>query len=630
MNDVLAQSTVFIEELLTQPMVLLIVIPLIAGVLCCCIPNKWGMVSAAIATLTGIYTLFLVWPLFKAGEQIYQYSNWLFFRLDGSNSFILLATVVFGVLIVVYSLGYTKGSSFQSKYYMYILWTIGASCGALLASEFILLLIFWGFLGITLYQLTGISGPDAAGAAKKTFIIIGGSDSILIMGVALLWLIRHTTQMHGAPVELTGPLSYTAFFCFVIAAFAKAGAMPFHSWVPDCGEKAPASVAAFLPASLDKLLGIYFLIRIIGIFKMNGITSGILAFIGAATILLAVMMALVQHDLKRLLSYHAVSQVGYMILGISTGTPIGLAGGMFHMLNNALYKSCLFLCAGSIEKRIGTTDMDKLGGLVKTMPLTFFACLICSLSIAGIPPLNGFASKWMIYQGLIEASKSGNILWILWLTAAMLGSALTLASFSKLLHAAFLRKPSPEVTAAKPREVEFTMLVPMLLLTLSCIVFGIRYIVPLNQFIIPALSSPLSFSGKWFVGSATLMLFVALIAGFLFYLLGTAKKPRECKTYIGGEYIDEVYIADTAMNPTRDVEVTGVDFYQTVRDMNPFKTLYSWAEKKAFDLYDVGIGIIFYFVEALRKAHNGVLPRYLTWFLAGLILISALLTWRVG
>ncbi len=625
MNELIAQSNLLLNDLSVQPMVLLIAVPLLAGIICRCIPSKGGIVAAIVAFLTGIYTLLLAWPLFNSGTGTFSYRNWLSLKLDGINSFILLATAVFSLLILIYSFGYMKGKDRQNQYYAYILWTIGASCGALLASEFILLLVFWGILGVTLYLLTGIAGPDASAAAKKTAIVIGGSDSILILGIALLWFIRHTTHMQGTPVEFNGPLSYIAFFCLAIAAFAKAGAMPFHSWLPDCGEKAPASVAAFLPASLDKLLGIYLLFRTVTLFKMSVAANTTLAFIGAATIICAVMMAVVQHDLKRLLSYHAVSQVGYMVLGISTGTALGLAGGLFHMLNNAMYKSCLFLCAGSIEKQTGTSDLDKLGGLAKTMPVTLFSCIIASMSISGIPPLNGFASKWMIYQGIIESGRGGGVLWVIWLTAAMLGSALTLASFMKLLHAAFFRAPSPEVVSAKPREVGFSMWAPMVFLAVMCIAFGLRYMFPLTQFIFPALDVPVSFTGKWFAGAATVMLLGALFSGLLYYILGTAKKPRECRTYIGGEYIEEAYISNAVKGAARDVEVTGVDFYQTIRDMTPFKQIYTIAEWKLFDLYEVGKNVSFFVSRAFQFLHTGVLRHYVTWYVLGLVILLWLL-----
>ena len=178
----------------------------------------------------------------------------------------------------------------------------------------------------------------------------------------------------------------------------------------------------------------------------------VLMFFGAITVVGAVIMALVQHNLKRLMSFHAVSQVGYMVMGIASGTLVGLAGGLFHMLNHAIYKSCLFLVAGVVEKEAGSVDLDRLGGLAKRLPLTFIACLIASLSISGIPPFNGFASKWMIYQGLIESgANSSNMTWVLWLAAAMLGSVLTLASFVKVLHAVFLCKPSPQVRSTPIR-----------------------------------------------------------------------------------------------------------------------------------------------------------------------------------
>ena len=165
--------------------------------------------------------------------------------------------------------------------------------------------------------------------------------------------------------------------------------------------------------------------------------------IGVITIISAVMMALVQHNYKQLLGFHAVSQVGYMILGFGLGSAIGVAAGLFHMINNAIYKSGLFLSAGCIEYRTGKENIDDLGGLSKAMPVTFVASLIFAMSISGVPPFNGFASKWMIYQGIIDfgiGSDLPNKLWILWLGLAVLGSALTLASFIKFIGGIFLSR----------------------------------------------------------------------------------------------------------------------------------------------------------------------------------------------
>ncbi len=620
------------NDILTNRFILPIVFPIAAGILCFILPRILDKVSAFIALVASVLTIYLVWPLFTAGTEVFEYGMWLNLRVDALSGFVLLATTIFGFLIALYSIGYMNGKERLNEYYAYLLWTIGISCGAILANEFVLLLTFWGFLGLTLYLMIGIAGPDASGAAKKSFIIIGGSDCILMLGIGIVWLMSGSTRMDIEPIAFNGTLSYIAFIFLAIAALAKAGAMPFHSWVPDCGEKAPASVAAFLPASLDKLLGIYLLARVAtGIFKMNPAMNMLLVIVGAVTIIFAVMMALVQHNMKRLLSYHAVSQVGYMVLAIGTGIPIGIAGGLFHMINNVIYKSCLFLCAGAVEHKTGTSDLDKLGGLAKTMPVTFITCLVAALSISGIPPLNGFFSKWMVYQGIVEMGKNGGNLWIIWLAAAMFGSALTLASFVKVLHATFLCKASSELKEKKISETNFTMWVPMLVLAIVCIAFGVfAFRLPLKYLIFPAIGNYVEFTGTWWAGPATAMLLSAFVIGFIIYLITTIGKARECDTYIGGELLSKTYIKDTDIGKEKDIEVTGVDFYCTVQDMMPFKTIYKMAENKFFDIYDMGIKFIFCFVEELRKAHSGLLPTYLTWVIVGLIGIIAVLIGGVG
>ena len=349
--------------------------------------------------------------------------------------------------------------------------------------------------------------------------------------------------MDAIHIALTTPTAVVAYLCFAAAAFAKAGAMPFHTWIPDTAEDAPASVTAFLPAALDKLLGIYLLARIsLDLFQMNAAMNIFLMAIGSLTIVCAVMMALVQHDLKRLLGYHAVSQVGYMVLGIGTGNPIGIAGGLFHMLNNAIYKSCLFLSAGAVEKKTGTTDLDKLGGLSKTMPVVYMTFLIASLAISGVPPLNGFASKWMIYLGIIETGRQGSHLWILWLMAAMFGSALTLASFMKLVHAVFLGQPScRSLIDARTKQNAYDHGVadcsigrPLCALRRFCQANSFR------AFCLPSLKQHVIFWGTWSAGVATVLIVLGLLVGFVIYLLGMAGKTRVTAPFVGGETLRNI------------------------------------------------------------------------------------------
>ena len=589
----------------------LIIIPFIVGLFCLLIPKKLSKLRDLLAIGGSLATFYFVIVIFRKPVEWY-YNNLLLLKVDNLSGFILLAIGLFGILIVLYSLKFMAGKERLNEYYTYLLWTIGGACGAILANNLILLLVFWGFLGLTLYLLIGIGGPEASSAAKKTLIIVGGSDCLMILGIGIVWLLSGSFQMDNISVYLTGPLPTIAFISLAIASFAKAGAMPMHTWIPDCAERAPIPVTAFLPASLDKLLGIYLLARIaVDIFVMNKAMSTLLLIVGAVTIIAAVMMALIQHDLKRLLSYHAVSQVGYMVLGIGTGNPIGIAGGIFHMLNHAIYKGCLFLTGGGVEHRAQTTNLDRLGGLAKLMPITFITCLIAALSISGVPPFNGFVSKWMVYQGVIELGKGGDKFWIIWLVAAMFGSALTLASFMKLIHSVFLGSPSPTAPrpARKRNEVSFAMWMPMAVLAGLCVIFGVfAYRVPLKNFIFPAVPG-VSFPGFWSPGLATLLIIIGIILGVIIYWSGNIKGLRTDTAYVGGEIIPQ------------DSRVTGVDFYDTIKDLGTLKGIYKEAEKKLFDIYDQGMKFIFFFIRGLRKIHSGVLPTYLSWCLSGMLIL---------
>jgi NADH:ubiquinone oxidoreductase subunit 5 (subunit L)/multisubunit Na+/H+ antiporter MnhA subunit len=244
------------------------------------------------------------------------------------------------------------------------------------------------------------------------------------------------------------------------------------------------------------------------------------------------------------------------------------------------------------------------------------------MAISGIPPLNGFASKWMVYQGIVETGKAGGHLWIVWLAAAMLGSALTLASFVKVLHAGFLRKASPEVARKPVREVGFSMWAPTTVLAALCVLFGVFvHRLPLAHLIGPAVGDGILFTGDWWAGPATVMLLVGIIAGFVIYFITSASKVRVCDTYVGGEVLSETYITDVGRGGGRDVEVTGVDFYASIKAMPLIRTMYKGAEKKLFDIYDVVRETMFYFVKVLRSMHAGLLPMYLTWLVLGLLII---------
>jgi NADH-quinone oxidoreductase subunit L len=438
------------------------------------------------------------------------------------------------------------------------------------------------------------------------------------VGVALTGRLAGTLAISQINLPLGG-LASVAFILLMIGAISKAGAMPFHSWIPDAAIDAPLPFMALVPAAFEKLLGIYFLSRLcLDMFVLNAASwlSTLLMIIGALTILLAVMMALIQKDYKRLLSYHAISQVGYMILGIGTAVPAGIVGGLFHMINNALYKSGLFLSAGAVEKQAGTTNLEELGGLAKKMPWTFACFLITAVSISGVPPFNGFFSKELVCEGAMERG-------VIFYLAAILGAFFTAASFLKLGHAAFLGKLNAKNRNVK--EVSWVMLFPMLVIAFFCILFGIFNWLPLAKLIQPALSAT-QLQGHDFSGLPKNMILVVvtlivLIGALLNHLFGVKRTASAVKA------VDHIHYAPL------------------------LSTIYAKAEKRFFDPYDIGMNIAaglakvaywcdravdwlynvfivsltFSFTRIIRRAHSGNYAVYLIWSLVGLLMVVAFL-----
>ncbi len=602
-------------------------ISLVAGVVFLFFPRKLEGFTRMASPLLGIGNFILAIILFFN----YRVPSYLaqFFLIDLLSRFIYLGIGFFGFVISLYGAGYTKKSEIRNpkseiknekfsisdvnKFFAYFFLTLGSAFTVAVANNLLLLLVFWGFLGVTLYLMIQQGREGANEAAKKSLIIIGASDCFLILGIGIIWQLTHTLNI----TEISLPTHYSllisvSFICFAIASFAKAGNMPLHTWIPPTAATAPIPVTAYLPASLDKLLGIYLLARcVISIYMVSPGLSSFLMIFGALTIIFAVFMAMIQHSGRKLLSYHAVSQVGYMVLGIGTGNPIGIAGGLFHMFNHAIYKSCLFLGLGEVEKNTGTDDLDSLGGLAGKMPLTLFTMLTASLAISGIPPLNGFFSKWLVYQGVINTFGSRNaFIPALCLVAALFGSALTLASFMKLIHSIFLARKSTRSSLIAPHSSIF-LIIPQLILAVACIALGI-FAYPL--IINPVFKRILPFEtvGIWRPELTTGLIIVGILLGFLIY--GISKvKVRITPEFIGGEKIRS------------DMRVSGTDFYLTISEIPIFERIYSAAERKLFDIYEIFKTWVFFFSRRLRLAHTGSLPFYILWIVIGLAIILVIM-----
>lgn len=604
------------ENILLIPVIL----PLAGGILCLLTPKKvrWfreilTLLIASLSTISALFIFFREIPGLHYGFLEFEKFN---LHLDLVNSplsaFILLFITGSVFLVSIYSLSYFSRDNNPKEYSAFLLLALGGSCGVVIADHFLLFLIFWEIVTVSLYFLICTGGKNARKGATKTFTMLGGADGCLLLGIGLCWFMTKSYTISGLNIPIDGWMPGIAFLLMMTGAIAKAGAMPLHTWIPAAADSAPPPVMAVLPAAIDKLLGIFLLVRIsTSIFIMTPGLGLVLMIIGAITIIAAVMVAMVQHDLRRLLSYHAISQVGYMVLGIGTMSPIGLAGALFHMINNSIYKNCLFLSCGAVKKRTGTTNLADLGGLAKVMPLTFIACLISSLAISGVPPFNGFTSKWLIYQGILETGMKGSYIF---LVAAMFGSVLTLASFLKVIYSVFLG-PKTLKTKQVKKDVPATMTVPMLLLAVLCLIFGIWYALPLNNMIIPAIGASVVISGSWSSTMASLLMAAGIILGLLVYLLGRVRKSaRVVGSFIGGEELD---------NETG--RINGTHFYLTIKEMPFLRSIYDMQEKGFFDPYNwlgrLGTTI----TRVLRKIHNGMLSWYLSWSLAGIVILLGIL-----
>jgi len=613
-----------------------IALPAATGVLCWVLGRRSGKVGLWIALLAAVATAAMAW---KAYTGLPRSLDWSWLNVAGFSlglvlkpsllsALIAVAVAGFTALILLYSVGYLGSSVDAARYSAYVLWTLSGSLMALYADHLLVLLIGWEVVTLMLFLLVNLGGTEAAAkGAMKSFVVLGLADGAILAAFALLWatgavphLLLSEIPRGGLPIGAVPlrPLGYVIYLLLLAGALAKAGAMPFHTWVPAAAEGAPISVMAFLPASLDKLLGIYLLALIsLRMFAVDAVMQALLLIVGSVTVVAAVMMAMIQHDLKKLLSFHAISQVGYMVLGIGTGLWIGIIGGLFHMLNNAVYKCCLFLTAGAVQKRTGTTSLDRLGGLGRAMPVTFVVCAIAAFSISGVPPTNGFASKWMVYQGLLAMeSRLGSLA----LVAAIFGSALTLASFVKVLHGVFAGPMSSHIAARKPREVGVTMQIPMLALAAVCVIFGLRYTLPTQGWLRPAIASmgveaPSAEVGAlWQPLAALGLLLLALAGGLGVYLAGRGFRIRRTRTFVGGEVL-----------PGEPMRVSGTGFYGTVRDLPMVAGVYRDAERGAFDIYRLGGRYGGTLVETLRSLHTGALPLYVSWCLLGLMVLIAFL-----
>ena len=477
----------------------------------------------------------------------------LILRMNMLSWFFAIAISSLGALCTIFSLSYMKGRERTDFYYLMMLVVNAAMLGVVLAGDLVSFYIFWEIMSWSTFLLISYNrGPALAAGMKYIIMSIIGSVCFLV-GMLSLYVSFDTLNISQIASAIASASS--GYILFILIAFGigfgiKNAVLPFHTWLPDAHSEAPAPFSAVLSGILIKMGTYGFLLLlyvIMGLKLFLGLGRGlfsfhsILCFLGAVTIIIPTFIAMLQTDAKRLLAWSTVGQAGYIILGIAFGTHLALAGGIFHFFNHALFKALLFLAVGAVEFRTRTRDLDSLGGLAKKMPVVFIAALVGICALIGVPLTSGFVSKWLIYKALILEGSPFLAFF------ALAGTWGTILYSYKLVHNVFLGQ-LPE----KYKDIQkspFSMQLPIIVLSLAILVFGILPGIPLK--VINAIGTSFGFESLnvslWGITSETgtlntINIFSALlVAGtivWILFRLGAKSVPvAQQNTYAAGAHI---------------------------------------------------------------------------------------------
>jgi len=405
------------------------------------------------ANLCGITLLFfslnsISW--LKGGLKVYYLGGWrppfgICMVLDGLTVLMLLVVNLIGCLSLIYSIGYIKRYTAPQLYYTLFSLLLAGLNGVVISGDLFNLFVFLEITSIASYALVAFGTEAEELEAAFKYLVLGSvASTIILLGIGILLGNVSTLNMadisRSINLSTSGNLISYALALFTMGFGLKIALVPFHAWLPDAHPAAPAPMSAMLSGVVIKTIGVYALIRLVfNVIGFKPVVSLIFIWLGIISMSIGVLLAIGQWDFKRLLAYHSISQIGYVIFAIGLGTPLGISGGLLHLFNHSLFKSLLFLNAGSVEYATGTRDLGKLGGLTKEMPVTSNTCLVASLSIAGIPPLCGFWSKLIIIIAAFQAHNTAGG------TACIFVALITLASFLRCRNmplSAGLKRPS--------------------------------------------------------------------------------------------------------------------------------------------------------------------------------------------
>jgi len=549
-------------------------------------------------------------------------------RLEPLAWFFAMAIAAIGLLSIIFSLEYMKGKERLDFYYSSMLLVNASMLGIVLSGDLISLYIFWEIMSWSTYLVISYKGGKAVAAGLKYMIMSVVGSCAMLLAIVSLYVHYQTVEIPALASAIQGAsVGYALFVLvmFVIAFGIKNAIMPLHTWLPDAHSEAVSTFSAVLSGVLVRM-GVYGVLLIMyGVLRVEMLQklgsgalnfSNILCWIGAITIVIPTFTALLQDDSKRLIAWHTVGQGGYMILGIAFGSALGIAGGIFHTLAYGLSVALLFFVAGAVEHRTrGERDLNRLGGLAKRMPLTFFAALCGICGFIGVPLTGSFVSKWLIYKTLI-AHRYPFLAF-----AALIGTWGTILSVYKFLHNIFLGQLPEKYKNVK--EVPFSMRLPMILLAFAILLFGILPGIPLKA--IAAIQSSLGleplkaglFAMPAAVGELNMINILAAVAGsclvayVLFRVCRRSRRVPQSDSYAAGSYVPVDRYQYSARFYERVYQVIG----PYVRDR--VDAFYYWLVEKSEGFFD-----------GVRKLYTGSVNTYALYIILFLaLMVVAKLAW---
>jgi multicomponent Na+:H+ antiporter subunit D len=448
------------------------------------------ILSNIVCILTTFFSFVILFNLNLSPNNIltYRVGGWvapigIMLVVDYLSVLMLLTVNLVALCCCIYSISYMEKYTDKWKYYALFMLMLAGMNSVIITGDIFNMYVFLEIAAIASYALVAFGCESEELEASFKYLVLGSvASAIILLSIALIY--SYVSSLNLADISLTlsnmADVNKVYFIKFIslllIVGFGvKSALVPFHSWLPDAHPSAPAPISSMLSGVLIKTLGVYAMVRILfNIFGVEQKILSILVILGLLSMFVGSILALYQWDYKRLLAYSSISQVGYIILGIGLATPLGILGGLFHLMNHSVFKSLLFLTSGATEYVLGTRDLRKMGELNKKMPFTTFSALVGSMSISGVPPFNGFWSKLIIIVACIQAKQyfAGLI--------ATIVSFLTLSYFTKVLKYGFYGKS--EVNYENIKEVPGTMIVPMIILSLCCIFMGLLLLPQIRQY----------------------------------------------------------------------------------------------------------------------------------------------------